>query len=65
MRQASEPERRHVAPPLSCPFCRSLHPKTTTKIIDESTYWRCLTCGEIWNPGRLRSTASVNRGVLR
>ena len=39
--------------PTSCPFCRSVNVKTTSKIIDESTYWRCIGCGVIWNPGRL------------
>jgi ribosomal protein L37AE/L43A len=37
-----------------CPFCRSKDLKTAAKIINESTYWRCIACGEIWNPGRLR-----------
>jgi len=47
-----EPEKPRVTAPTSCPFCWSLNLKTTSKILDESTYWRCMTCGEIWNPGR-------------
>ena len=43
-----------MLPPASCPFCRSVDLKTTSKAIDESTYWRCTSCGEIWNPRRLR-----------
>jgi len=36
----------------ACPFRRSVNLKTTSKIIDESTCWRCIGCGVIWNPGR-------------
>lgn len=25
---------------------------TTSKVIDASTYWRCVTCGEVWNVDR-------------
>jgi hypothetical protein len=25
---------------------------TTSKVIDTTTYWRCLTCGEVWNVDR-------------
>ena len=60
-----EPVRRQVTAPTSCPFCRSLHLTTTSKTIDESTYWRCVTCGEIWNPGRLRPSSGFSRAGLR
>jgi len=53
MRSASEPV-KDVAAPTFCPFCRSKDLRTAAKIINESTYWRCIACGEIWNPGRLR-----------
>ena len=43
-----------VAAPTHCPFCRSKDLRTAAKVINESTYWRCIGCGEIWNPGRLR-----------
>jgi hypothetical protein len=42
-----------VSAPVACPFCLSTDLKTTSKLIDESTYWRCMPCGQIWNPGRL------------
>jgi len=45
---------KDVAAPTLCPFCRSRDLRTAAKVINESTYWRCLSCGEIWNPGRLR-----------
>ena len=45
---------KSVTAPTSCPFCRSKDLRTAAKVIDESTYWRCIGCGEIWNPGRLR-----------
>jgi ribosomal protein L37AE/L43A len=61
MRLVADPVRPQITAPTACPFCRSLDLKTTSKILDESTYWRCLACGEIWNPGRLKSRGSVNR----
>jgi ribosomal protein L37AE/L43A len=45
-------ERKSTAPP-TCPFCTSADVKTASKVINVSTYWRCATCGEIWNAGRL------------
>jgi hypothetical protein len=53
MRPVSDPK-VDVAAPLFCPFCRSKELGTASKVINESTYWRCTSCGEIWNPGRLR-----------
>jgi ribosomal protein L37AE/L43A len=41
------------SPPPVCPFCQSLVVSTTSKSITETTYWRCGTCGQIWNPSRL------------
>ena len=35
-----------------CPFCRSPRVTTTSKTISDETYWRCLACGDIWNPAR-------------
>ena len=46
------PSRRPEAP-ASCPFCQSFKVKTATEKVDASTYWRCETCGEMWNVGRL------------
>jgi ribosomal protein L37AE/L43A len=56
MKSVSE-ARRDVAVPIVCPFCQSKALSTVSKVIDESTYWRCTSCGEIWNPGRLRPPA--------
>lgn len=39
--------------PSICPFCRSQLIGTTSKEITEFTYWRCGTCGQIWNQSRL------------
>lgn len=41
------------APPLQCPFCSSTHLVTTSKLVDDATYWRCQGCGQVWNPSRL------------
>lgn len=40
-----------VKPP--CPFCKSDKVATTIKAVTDATYWRCLTCGQVWNPARL------------
>ena len=61
MRPASEPV-KEVTTPTFCPFCRSKDLRTAAKVINESTYWRCLACGEIWNPGRLRPAPPRNFG---
>jgi len=37
----------------ACPFCRSQEVSTTSKAITDATYWRCSTCGQIWNQSRL------------
>ena len=44
--------------PAACPVCRSTDLKTTSKTVDEATYWRCATCGEVWNAGRRRDATS-------
>jgi transposase-like protein len=43
--------------PSRCPSCRSTDLVTTSKVVTEEAYWRCCTCGEVWNAGRLRSAA--------
>ena len=44
-----DPEPEPVEPPVRCPACGARELHTTSKVIDRSTYWRCLSCGEIWN----------------
>jgi ribosomal protein L37AE/L43A len=41
-----------LTPPIACPACKSPTISTTSRKPDENTYWRCGTCGEVWNPGR-------------
>ena len=38
--------------PTACPHCRSSSIVTTAKTPSSSSYWRCTSCGEIWNDGR-------------
>ena len=40
------------AVPASCPTCRSSAIVTTAKIPDADSYWRCTSCGEVWNDSR-------------
>ena len=46
--------------PARCPACRSEDIVTTSKVTVEA-YWRCCTCGEVWNAGRLRSASTQGR----
>jgi predicted Zn finger-like uncharacterized protein len=39
--------------PETCPACQSSAIVTTEKNPDASTYWRCESCGEVWNDSRL------------
>ena len=41
----------HVAP-VTCPACQSSAILTKAKSPDADSYWRCTTCGEIWNASR-------------
>jgi hypothetical protein len=42
------------APP-ACPKCRSLDTSSAAKQPTSNSYWRCLDCGEVWNPSLLAS----------
>jgi len=41
------------SPPTSCPFCGSAKIATVSKVADSDSYWRCATCGEVWNVARV------------
>jgi transposase-like protein len=41
-----------TAIPTACPACRSNSIATTARNPDDSAYWRCGSCGEIWNASR-------------
>jgi transposase-like protein len=38
--------------PLPCPVCQSTATITTAKRPDSDSYWRCVSCGEMWNAAR-------------
>jgi predicted Zn finger-like uncharacterized protein len=38
--------------PTLCPACTSATIVTTGKTADADSYWRCMRCGEVWNPSR-------------
>jgi predicted Zn finger-like uncharacterized protein len=40
------------AVPVVCPSCQSSSIVTTAKSPGADSYWRCTTCGEIWNDTR-------------
>lgn len=41
--------------PARCPACRSQDVTTTSKIPSVDNYWRCGSCGEVWNVARHRA----------
>lgn len=41
-----------------CPKCRSKNIHTAAKQPSKNSYWRCLNCGEVWNPERTPDTTS-------
>jgi transposase-like protein len=45
----------NARPPTACPACKSTDLTTTSKPVTPASYWRCLTCGEIWNAERLEA----------
>jgi formate dehydrogenase maturation protein FdhE len=38
--------------PSTCPACGSGKISTAAKNADVNAYWRCDTCGEVWNVAR-------------
>jgi transposase-like protein len=60
MRSWGKAPARDVEPPAAptaCPFCRSSRIITASEKVDASTYWRCESCGELWNLGRVRPSS--------
>ena len=47
--------------PTTCPFCRSTSIVTTAKSPDADSYYRCTTCGEIWNAARYETGSRDGR----
>jgi hypothetical protein len=45
-----------AGPPAACPACGSVDLAMASKTADESAYWRCRVCGEVWNAGRRQKT---------
>ena len=47
--------------PTACPTCHSALIITTSKHPDDTSYWRCRDCGEVWNVARRRDQAARGR----
>ena len=53
---AGSPNNRGAATtPTQCPECRSKAVGTLAKTITPDTYWRCQSCGAVWNETRSRA----------
>ena len=50
-----------VTVPAACPACQSRSITTTARTPDENTYWRCDSCGEVWNVARRQARSSGDR----
>ena len=44
---------RALASPPACPKCGSRHATSSAKRPSPDSYWRCINCGEVWNPALL------------
>lgn len=54
-------ETEHESPlPTLCPFCQSNAIGSAGAKITAESYWRCEKCGQVWNPGRLRTLHAFN-----
>ena len=53
--------RKEVALPIVCPACRSSSIGTKARTPDESAYWRCEACGEVWNAARRKTEPNGGR----
>lgn len=63
---AGAPAPRDPAPVTArCPSCNSRDVVTTSKIVDASSYWRCRSCGEVWNVARHRDGDRLSRSFSR
>ena len=49
----------------SCPACSGRDVTTTSKVTDPAPYWRCLSCGEVWNSARRVAAQSSRFGYRR
>ncbi len=45
--------------PTRCAFCRSEKITANNQKVTAGTYWRCESCGQLWNPERQRANAGV------
>jgi len=50
---ASPPDTAVAPAYRRCPSCRSVDVVTTNRDKNETAYWRCNSCGDIWNPSRI------------
>lgn len=48
--QAPTPRAVYQAP--ACPKCASAQTSSAAKQPTANSYWRCLNCGEVWNPAQ-------------
>jgi transposase-like protein len=46
------PQSPDVTTPTQCPACQSRKITTTARNPNEHSYWRCDSCGEVWNVAR-------------
>jgi ribosomal protein L37AE/L43A len=44
----------------SCPTCGA-DAVTTERVPSASSYWRCVSCGDVWTPSRRQSTPRWSR----
>ena len=65
MRQPAADTVTPVVTPAACPDCSSDQIKGPDQPGTGLSYWRCLKCGVVWNPERLRIAARPARPTRR
>jgi len=49
-------KRDKLSMPPACPKCNSPDTSSAAKSPSRNSYWRCLRCGQVWNPSLLVGT---------
>jgi ribosomal protein L37AE/L43A len=47
------PDAKRLTQAPTCPKCQSPDTSSASKRPNASSYWRCLRCGDVWNPALL------------
>jgi hypothetical protein len=55
--QTSADKLQRLDEPPTCPKCGSREASSAAKRPTPQSYWRCLKCGDVWNPAQLAGSS--------